>query len=448
MVDNFVHKWMAHYHHYHEKMETMHKVMHESRSFPVYQDRGLVVSNNKKGDTKPTMPDDEAKVFDSPPKMSPLRLQEKGESRTKANENLLTSLYLPSFHPLLKNVFPFSVHSILSNDHTRSTKEPALLFQNLPDYSKSESLSPHLNSSLTRKPDTFTIPTYQPLPSSFNHLPPNQDFLKYLFESMRTHNDTNDEAIPLLVGSAKKKRTKVTDTRLSPRAARVIINDNFNYLPSPFLLPQHQPSYYLEKQKELNDENRSMNQYEGLDLKSQSKPENNVLYELNKPFTHHFQPPFPPDYSPPFKNSEPHPVLNMPKQFCPRNVYDKKTDKFKPTFSGQLPLHKTHSVRDTFKPNESHFYRNIHRPSYPFNKVSSSNFFPPHHPYFPHRFPYKPPHFSPHNLLFKYDQETTPYEHDGQQLISLQMFLLFIVFINYININNIVFVIFFLLLKS
>ena len=34
------------------------------------------------------------------------------------------------------------------------------------------------------------------------------------------------EALPLVVSTPKRKRTKVTDTRLSPRAARALLHDS------------------------------------------------------------------------------------------------------------------------------------------------------------------------------------------------------------------------------
>lgn len=36
------------------------------------------------------------------------------------------------------------------------------------------------------------------------------------------------EALPLVVSTPKKKRSKVTDTRLSPRAARALLQDSLN----------------------------------------------------------------------------------------------------------------------------------------------------------------------------------------------------------------------------
>jgi len=39
------------------------------------------------------------------------------------------------------------------------------------------------------------------------------------------------EALPLVVSTPKRKRTKVTDTRLSPRAARALLHDSLHLHP-------------------------------------------------------------------------------------------------------------------------------------------------------------------------------------------------------------------------
>ena len=50
------------------------------------------------------------------------------------------------------------------------------------------------------------------------------------------------EALPLVVNTPKKKRTKVTDTRLSPRAARALLNEGSNG-PLDFEKGQHSPHH-------------------------------------------------------------------------------------------------------------------------------------------------------------------------------------------------------------
>jgi hypothetical protein len=54
----------------------------------------------------------------------------------------------------------------------------------------------------------------------------NQEFYLTLNEIMLTKEPEQTEAIPLVVHAPKKKRTKVTDTRLSPRAARALLHES------------------------------------------------------------------------------------------------------------------------------------------------------------------------------------------------------------------------------
>ena len=48
---------------------------------------------------------------------------------------------------------------------------------------------------------------------------------KSRIKSLSVQEPEQTEALPLVVSTPKKKRSKVTDTRLSPRAARALLQD-------------------------------------------------------------------------------------------------------------------------------------------------------------------------------------------------------------------------------
>ena len=78
----------------------------------------------------------------------------------------------------------------------------------------------------------FPPPPYFP----HGHLPP-------AMQPLFPKEPEQTEAIPLVVNTPKKKRTKVTDTRLSPRAARALLNEGSNG-PLDFDKSQHSPHHH------------------------------------------------------------------------------------------------------------------------------------------------------------------------------------------------------------
>lgn len=71
-----------------------------------------------------------------------------------------------------------------------------------------------------------------PFPLPFSYFPPSQVLhgpSLYSCAPMPVTEPEQTEALPLVVNTPKKKRTKVTDTRLSPRAARALLQDTVSF---------------------------------------------------------------------------------------------------------------------------------------------------------------------------------------------------------------------------
>ena len=156
-------------------------------------------------------------------------------------------------HPMRNGFLPFPMNPYFAGhfldsqvDQTRSDPNSSPIILNDDKQSSSPKLFP---SNLTSDSFSEAGRSFVPPPMYKSSMippfyPPALSRFKNLFMSMKDPTEQT-EAIPLVVNTPKKKRTKVTDTRLSPRAARAMLHESYSN--------HHQAGYDSIKQDPLGD---------------------------------------------------------------------------------------------------------------------------------------------------------------------------------------------------